>query len=104
MPLIRSVAQFQLASSLPEDVIQNTWHFYMPVGPIESADMAEIGAALNAFYTVNLDSWMSPLGFAAGLPRVDHYEVGPGGVTGAPIGFSELIGWNPVSPANPMPS
>lgn len=101
MPIIRAVVNFQSETELPEDVVQNVFHFAVPVGPIEAGDIADIGAALNRFYCldsgagageVKVMDFMAAAGTSPGLPFVNYYNVGVGGVTGSPIGFSELLG------------
>lgn len=100
MAVIRSVVEFAGPSGLPEDKVVNVFHFIVPVGPILAEDTADIAAALNRFYcatpaggTGPIQGYMAQVSMGAALPKVKHYEVGAGGVTGSPIAESELIGW-----------
>lgn len=97
MPITRAVVTLQKDSGLPEDVIQHTFHFSVPVGPWEAADFSDIGGALDSFYCAmgavsgqKLTGYMSPKIADEPLPKVRYYPVDTGG---SQIGESDLLGW-----------
>lgn len=93
MTLIRSVVTFAAQSGIPEDAMVNTWHFESDDVEAESVVLADIGAALSGFYGA-FDNYLSDQALSSAVtPTVDHYEVEVAtGLTGSPIGFSNLLG------------
>lgn len=101
MSIIRSVVSFGGVSGLPDDVFQNTFHFDDNDIEATAVVTAEIGAALNRFYcaapaggTQAIMNYM-PGPILSGSARVDHYQLDIDGNAGSPIGYSDLLGFDP---------
>lgn len=97
MTTLKAVVTFQKDSGLPEDAVQNAWHFIDNDVEATSVVIASIGAALNDFYCnvgavsgQALMGYYSPVIADVTLPRVAYYDVGVGG---SEIGTSDLLGW-----------
>lgn len=109
MAYIRSVVTFQGTSGDAQDRFQNVFHF-IKTGSPTNTDYAEIGAALNSFYTADTGAQVSTLMSymardqisASPLPFVTHYELLTGGETGSPEAQSDLLGWS-SSVTNDLP-
>lgn len=104
MPLTRAVVSFASQTGLPEDAMQNVWHFETLAGQT-LADRAAIDTALTAFYTgdpagavLPLVAWISGSVLKSSPDvTITFYEVDPAtGIAGSPKEVRELSDFTPA--------